>query len=48
LRDGRGAKGVGLDNVGTGCEVLGMNFLNEAGLGEAQELVVTLDLNADL
>ena len=42
LGDGRGAEGVGLDEVGTGLQVLLVDFLDDVGSGEREQLVVAL------
>ena len=42
LGDTGGAEGVGLDDVGAGGEVLPVNFGNQRGLRQREQLVVTL------
>ena len=44
LGNGRGAEGVGLDEVGTGLQVLLVDFLDDVGSGEREQLVVALDI----
>ena len=42
LGDGRGAEGVGLDEVGTGLQVLLVDFLDDVGPGEGEQFIVAL------
>jgi hypothetical protein len=44
LGDGRGAEGVGLDDIGAGGEVVGVDLGDEVGAGEREQVVVALEV----
>ncbi len=44
LADGGGAEGVGLDDVGAGRQILGVDFFNHLRMGELEEFEVALEM----
>lgn len=44
LADGRGTERIGLNDVGTGRKIVGVNFFDDVGTREAEEIVVALEV----
>ncbi|MPN12141.1 hypothetical protein SDC9_159453 [bioreactor metagenome] len=48
LRNRGRAKGIGLDQIGAGCQVFLMDVANHVGTGQRQQLVVALDVMGEV